>query len=173
MRQEQGYSTKSGGFSMLELIVVISVIAILVTIAIDRLLPIRVDAERVAMENVVGALRSAIGMKFAQIVVKKGARGAKTMVGSNPMALLSEQPSNYLGEVDRADPGSMEAGSWYFNKSSRALVYKIWNTEHFSGGLANPARARFVIRPVYAPGGSKRGIEGLKLEAVEDYRWTQ
>lgn len=162
---------ESDGFSLLEMVIVIGLIAFLFAVALDKLLPVRVDAERAAMENVVGVLRSTVGMKFAQMVVAGRKNATAGMAGSNPMELLAERPGNYVGSFPDPDPSAIRPGSWYFDERSRALVYKVWNDQYFEGGLTAPARARFVVRPVYAQGGNPV-IEGLGLDAVEPYRWT-
>jgi prepilin-type N-terminal cleavage/methylation domain-containing protein len=96
----------NGGFSLLELVIVIVIISVLMVLAISRLLALMVDAERTAMETVAGTLRSAIGMKVAESIVKSKVKDLPAFEGSNPMALLAETPHNYLGELDGADPAS-------------------------------------------------------------------
>ncbi|MDH5486446.1 MAG: prepilin-type N-terminal cleavage/methylation domain-containing protein, partial [Gammaproteobacteria bacterium] len=43
-----------GGFSLLELVIVIVIISVLMVLAMSRLLALQVDAERVTMEMVAG-----------------------------------------------------------------------------------------------------------------------
>ncbi len=167
------------GFSLLELVVVTVIIALLVVIAISRLLAIQVDAERVAMETVVGTLRSAIGMKVAQHIVQDDVSGLQSLVGSNPMDRLAELPKNYLGSLDGVDPARLEDGNWYFDNNDRALVYLVRNKAYFSGGRAGPPSARFAIELVFADknrngvfDGGVDEIEGLRLSALEPYGWT-
>ncbi len=166
------------GFSLLELVVVIIVIAFLMVIAISRLLALQVDAERVAMASVLGTLKSAIGMKVAQHIVQDDIRGLRSLVGSNPMDRLAETPHNYLGVLDGVDPLSLEDGNWYYEQSDRALVYLVRNKGHFSGGWSEPASARFAVELVFADrNGNGRfdrrdEIEGLRLKALEPYAWT-
>jgi prepilin-type N-terminal cleavage/methylation domain-containing protein len=178
-RQDASLTRSGAGFSLLELVVVIIIVAFLAVIAIARLLAIQADAERVSMETVVGTLRSALGMTVAESIVRQDLRGLQTWEGGNPMERLAELPSNYLGAFDGPDPTSFEDGHWYFDKQTRELVYLVRNKEHFSGGTANPPRARFAIRLVYADknrnGRFDSGvdsIEGLRLAPIEPYKWT-
>lgn len=172
---------KAGGFSLFELLVVIIIISILFVIAIQRLLALQVDAERVVMESVVGSLRSALGIKVAQTYVRQGLTSLAELESSNPMNLLAEVPANYLGEYGgNVDPASLEPGNWYFDTADRTLVYLVNNAGYFSGGLANPARARFAVRMVYSDknenGVYDAGvdlIEGLRLAPLESYRWIK
>ncbi len=168
------------GFSLFELLVVIVIVSVLMIIAISRLLALQVDAERVVMESTIGALRSAIGIKVAESIVKHKVSALPTYEDSNPMNLLAEIPKNYLGEVEGADFYTLEKGSWYFDKQTKNLVYLVDNTGYFSGGTDNPPRARFKVRLVYADtdgdGAFSSGIdsiEGLRLAALEPYGWIK
>ena len=174
-------SGKSGddGFSMLELVAVIVVISFLLVIAISRLLALQVDAERVAMQTVLGTLRSAIGMKVAESIVRNEVPGLRVLVGGNPMDRLAELPSNYLGELKGADPVQQETGNWYFDSAAKTLVYLVRNKGHFAGGSPGPPRARFSIQLVFADRNSNGrfdqrvdSIQGLRLSALEPYGWT-
>ncbi len=168
------------GFSFLELIVVIIIISILLSFAIGRLLSLQVDAERVAMETVAGTLRSAIGIKVAETIVRQEIRELSALEYSNPMDRLAEVPANYLGALDHPDPRTLEDGNWYFDKRDNVLVYLVRNKGFFEGGMQDPARARFTIRLVYTDrNGNGRydtgidSVEGLKLAVVEPYRWVK
>jgi prepilin-type N-terminal cleavage/methylation domain-containing protein len=168
------------GFSLLELVVVIVIISILLVVAISRLLAVQVDAERVTMESVAGVLRSAIGMKVAESIVKSKVADLRAYEGGNPMDLLAEVPRNYLGELDGVDPASLETGNWYFDKQAKTLVYLVRNKGFFTGGLPNPPRARFAMRLVYSDRNGngrfdqgKDEIQGLRLSPVEAYSWSR
>ncbi len=170
----------SRGFSLLELVIVIVIISVLLVLAISRLLALMVDAERVAMEMVAGTLRSAIGMKVAESIVKSKVSELPAFEGSNPMTLLAETPHNYLGELDGADPAKLEDGNWYFDKRDKTLVYLVRNKGFFAGGLPNPPRARFAVRLVYSDRNGngafdqgKDAMEGLRLSPVEKYSWSR
>lgn len=176
----RGARWTSGGFSLIELVVVVVLIAFLVVIAIARLLALQADAERVTMETVAGVLRSALGMKVAESIVRNELPGLAALEGSNPMDRLAELPTNYLGELDKPDPSRLDDGNWYFDRSERTLVYLVRNKTHFEGGVANPPRARFTIQVAYSDknrnGRYDAGIdavEGLRLSPIEPYKWVR
>jgi general secretion pathway protein G len=148
--------------------------------AISRLLSLQVDAERVAMETVVGTIKSAIGIKVAESVVKQDVRGLAVLEGANPMDRLSQLPANYLGEFSNVDPHTLEDGNWYFDKRAGVLVYLVRNKGFFAGGSADPPRAKFAIRLVYTDRDANgrydpatETIEGVNLVALESYRWLK
>ena len=167
------------GFSLLELVVVIVIISILLVMAISRLLALQVEAERVALETVAGTLRSALGIKVAESIVRSDIGAVAALEGSNPMDRLAELPTNYLGEFDRPDPRSLASGNWYFDRRDRALTYVVRNSGYFEGGSRDPPRARFAIRVVYTDRDANGrfdqtvdSVEGVRLAVLEPYRWT-
>ena len=175
----EGLRCPRAGFTLLELVIVIAILSVLLTVAISRFLALQADAEKAAMDTMLGTLRSALGIKVAELIVKQELGGVGVLVGSNPVDRLAEAPSNYLGAVTDADPSTLPSGSWYFDTRSRALVYVVRNKGHFTGGVADPPRARFAVQPAYVDrnrnGSYDPGvdaIEGLRLKALEPYAWT-
>ena len=165
---------RGSGFSLLELVIVIAIIATLSAIALTKLWQVQVQAEQVAMEQVLGGLRSALGIKVASYFVQNDVAGVRTLLGTNPMDRLSEVPKNYVGSLTGADPDTIAGGSWYFDASGRVLVYRVRNQDYFRGGMSAPARARFTIRVVYEERGRGRNeIAGVTLVALEPYTWIQ
>lgn len=164
------------GFSLFELVVVVCLIAILFTVAADRLWQLQVSAEKAAMDSVVGTLRSALGMKVAQLFVRNDAAGLQALQGSNPMALLAETPGNYLAEQPA---GGSPRGSWYYDAVSRELVYRVKNEAYFRGPDGRP-EARFRVRVTYDDrnrngrfDAGREGITGVRLTEVGQYAWTE
>ncbi len=166
------------GFSILELVVVIVLISVLLSVAIERLLVIRVRAERVAMEQVLGSLRSGLQIRVAELIAKNRVDEVAALAGSNPMLRLAERPENYAGELFGPDPASLEPGQWYFDTRDRTLVYLVDSPEYFDSALPAPPRARFMVEPVYEDvnrnGRFDTGIDvvrGVRLARREAYTW--
>ena len=159
---------------------VVILVALMVGLALGRLMAMQADAERVSMETVAGTLRSALGMKVAESIVRGEMRELAALEGANPMERLAQLPTNYLGALDQPDVATLEDGHWYFDIASGELVYLIRNKAHFSGGASNPPRARFAVRLVYADRNrngrydpSVDAVEGVRLTAVEPYNWMR
>lgn len=166
------------GFSLIEMIVAVILVGILYVIAIDKLLEMRVDAERAALENMVGTLQSALNIEVAAHIVRDDIKGLYALEGSNPMNRLSKKPKNYLGELPGPDPAIVEGGNWYFDTRDGTLIYRVQYGERFKTMLLGPPRARFVVRLDYDDVNGNRvfdketeQIRGVRLDALESYAW--
>jgi prepilin-type N-terminal cleavage/methylation domain-containing protein len=166
------------GFSLLELLIVIVIISLLTVLAIDRLLKLRFEAERVMVQAVVAGLRSALYIDFAAAAAKGQMDRMDAAPGSNPMLRLSEKPETYAGEFYGPDPATFEPGTWYFDTRDRALVYIVRFAEQFVTPLSGPPRARFAVEADYEdvdrngrfdPG--RDPVRGLKLVPLELFSW--
>jgi hypothetical protein len=165
------------GLSAVELSIALVLLAVLSAVALNRIWAVQADAERVGLEYFVGSLRSAVGIKVASLVARDDLAGIAALADSNPMDLLSERPRNYRGVRAGNESKAVEGGEWYFDGTSRMLVYRIRNAEIFRGGFRPPAEARFLLVPVYEDrnrnGRFDTGdaIQNVRLEAVRPYHW--
>jgi prepilin-type N-terminal cleavage/methylation domain-containing protein len=171
-------STRQRGFSLLEMIIVVIAIALLFTVAVNRLLQHRLEAEIVSIEMMLGTLRSAMSIEIARRITRGDVTVLEEASGANPMNYLAETPYNYIGELDNPDPASIEPRQWYFDTSSGLLVYRVLHENYFDSPLPGPARARFRVRLVYLDRNDNGDfeanidqIQGLRLVANEPYRW--
>ncbi|MGI9202938.1 MAG: type II secretion system protein, partial [Woeseiaceae bacterium] len=114
-----------GGFSLLELVVVIALLSLLVGIALNRLLPYVDEAERVAVVTLESQIKSTLLTAAAKRIAGGKAASISELDGSNPMHLMLEAPQNYAGELYRRDSDSVPFRNWYFDLDSRRLVYRI------------------------------------------------
>jgi len=156
------------GFSLFELVVTLTIIGVLIAIAIDRLPAWQAFAERAAMENVAGSLRSALGIKLASCVAGNDMAGVRALQDSNPMNQLATVPDNYVGVRSGAEMASVAGGQWYFDAATRELVYRVRDAEFFKAPPAVPAEVRFAAQLVF---GDRKHIEGVRLVEVKSYVW--
>ena len=151
---------RSGGFTLLELVVVIVIIGTLLVFAINRLLPYIDEAERVAVLSVESQLKNTLVMEAAQRIVRGQSQSIAELERSNPMALLLQAPDNYVGEW-RA--GSVPERRWYFDPVSRRLVYKTgepWTPALRDRRFEDP---QFEVRVIFAD----RDADGV-FDAAKD-----
>ncbi|HQU14561.1 MAG: hypothetical protein B7Z66_02850 [Chromatiales bacterium 21-64-14] len=165
------------GFTLLEMVVVVILIGLLLVIAIDRLIRLQAVAERVAMEQVLGGLRSALTLELAQRIVQGGTGDLDTLAHANPMDWLITPPVNYAGALNAPDPADVSGGQWYYNTRSRTLVYRVAHSGDFHTALPGAPRARFKVRLVYADnpgsGAHTADVVGVRLAPVEPYHWLR
>ena len=166
---------RARGFTLLEMVVVVVLIGVLLTIAIDRLIRLQALAERVAMNQVLGGLRSALTLELAQHIVQGRTADLSTLARANPTRWLVRPPGNYAGAFADPDPTRIAGGRWYFNTKDRWLVYRVAHAADFRTALPGPPRIRFKVWLVYSdnPGDGVRNGEvvGVRLGPVEPYRW--
>ena len=180
MRAErpQGAPSHLRAFSLLELLIVIVIISVLLVFAIERLLKLRFEAERVTVQSVIAAMRSGLYIEFAAAAA--GGQNARIDAarGSNPMLRLSERPENYAGEFFGADPKLFEPGTWYFDARERTLVYLVRFPEQFVTPLSGPPRLRLAVEPDFDDldrngrfDAGRDPVRGLKLVPLEHFYW--
>jgi prepilin-type N-terminal cleavage/methylation domain-containing protein len=165
------------GFSLIELSLVLIVVAALLGVIGTRVFEWQANAEQTGVKSLLGTLDSALGMRVAQYQARQDRRGIEVLVGSNPMDNLERRPKNYRGEL--RDGATVEPGNWYFDRRSKALMYRVRNVERFRGGVKNPVRARFAVRLVFQDQNGNgvydrdvEHLEGVRLMALEPYQWT-
>jgi general secretion pathway protein G len=176
---EPGSRERASGFSLLELVIVVVLISVLLAVAIDRLLAMKAMAERGAVEQVVGTIRSAITIRLADLAVRSRLPESASLAGTNPMLLLSERPQNYLGEFSAPDPASLAPGNWYFDSRDGVMCYLVESADYFRTDVAGPVRACFRLEPVFEDvnrnGRYDAGtdlLRGLRLAPLNDYSWN-
>ena len=118
------------------------------------------------MDQVVSAIRSALTIRVAELLARGRSAELTTLVGSNPMLRLAEQPQNYLGELFGSDASLLPIGNWYFDSRGRVLCYLVESVEFFESAT-RPARACFAVRAVIDEG----SLRGVRLAEVQSFAW--
>ena len=114
---------RQGGFSLFEFAVSAIIVAILTGVLLLRLMDYREQAELAAVERAVGILRSALVFKSGSLAARGQQDEIDALASSNPVDLLLEKPANYLGEYYAPDNNRLRKGCWYYDRSSKLLVY--------------------------------------------------
>jgi prepilin-type N-terminal cleavage/methylation domain-containing protein len=159
------------GFSLFELVVVVLLVGVLMSFAIDRLMRMQVDAERVSVQYVIGALESAINLQVAEIVVRQGLDAVRSLEDRNPMSFLSKTPANYIGASDDDATDWQRGSGWYFDLDKKILVYTVNNTDYFRSSVEGRPRIRLQLKLIYLDDGMNHLIRGIKLQSLDEYRW--
>lgn len=113
------------GFTLFELAVVVAVIGVLMVVLLSRLAFYRDQAELLAYEQTVNALRTEVQLQVYALMIAGRTKDIAALAGQNPMNWLAQKPANYLGEFDAPDIKKLVSGNWFFDRSDGILVYLL------------------------------------------------
>jgi general secretion pathway protein G len=163
----------SAGFTLIELIIVICIVALCAGLLLERLRFYQEAAEKAAMEYNVGVVKSALQLKVAALLVRGEERKIESLARANPFDWLQEPPPGYRGEF-RAPQPEVPRGSWYFDATSKELVYVPNLDAHLERLADGSKRLRFRVRVDFEPSepdAVRKLVEGMRVEAVAPYTW--
>ena len=165
------------GFTLIELIVAIAIISTLTGVLLTRVWFYQEQAEKAAMQQVAGALQSALILQYSQLVAKDQTKEVKNLIAENPIHWLMRPPKNYAGEFNGLAIELIPPGNWGFDLKSRELIYIPFRTLNFKPDKDGKKNVRFRTRLEYgtARGGSKnkstQEVTSVVIEPVENYQW--
>lgn len=116
-------SGREHGFSLLEFFIAAGVISVIAVLLLERVLSYQEYAEKAAMELTVVNMRSGLRLRVAELMTQDRLHEAGKLVNENPVRFLETPPPNYLGELARPVPKTLAQGNWYFDTTTRELVY--------------------------------------------------
>lgn len=166
------------GFTLFEFILVIIVIAVSAGVFFNRFLTYQESAEKVAMEQTAGAVRSALTIQVSGMLARGRTEEIARLAAINPMTLLAELPKNYAGEFYGA-ADNVAVGNWYFDMKTRQLIYLVRHHTHFQSDGQGDKAVRYQVSVVFnnamrggdAKAASKE-IGGIVLKEVQPYTWN-
>jgi len=158
------------GFSLLELVVSLTLVAVLVGVFLERALYYREIAEKSAMERVALDLRSSVNLRVAELVLANRFAELPMLAAQNPMDLLARTPQNYLGVLAGAGTQEVVRGNWYFDSTSREVVYYVDSGRYFAPDEQGRMRVAWRVKLVEGVGGAA-APQWARLELAQPYRW--
>jgi prepilin-type N-terminal cleavage/methylation domain-containing protein len=161
------------GFTLIELAVVICIFGVLSSVLLNRVLSYQEQAEKAAMEQTVGIVRSALQLKVADLIAKGRLHEIVHLVDQNPMELLAQKPKNYVGEYFALKPQEVTSGYWYFDLQNGNLIYSVRNSANFRAAKDEENRVRFQVKLVSNTHSAETNsdIQGVILDQVVPYTW--
>ncbi|OGV77741.1 MAG: hypothetical protein A3I83_04835 [Methylotenera sp. RIFCSPLOWO2_02_FULL_45_14] len=166
----------SRGFTLVELIVTISIVAILAATALDRLFWYQGQAEKASMEYTATMIKSGLWMGVASLMMAERTSDIPALAEHNPMNLLAQKPANYLGEMDGANVESLAGGNWFYDSSKRQVVYVVGQRRNFTPEVSGDFTVKYGMKVLYgemelAPGNKVSYITGVALVPLSKYTW--
>ncbi len=165
---------RAGGFTLVELAVVICVVVVLLGTLLDRLLRYQELGERAAMEQNLAAINTALTMRFASLVIAGRGTEIEKEAGGNPIHLLARPPENYLGALYAPAPQSLQPRSWYYDRESGDLVYVPGRRRYLSEppDAENGLHFRVVLTEADPQQEGRTALRQPMVRAVRPYRWV-
>jgi MSHA pilin protein MshA len=154
-QQGEHVNHKQSGFTLIELVVVISIIAILAAVAMPRYIDLQVQARKAKMSGILGSIKSAAALAHAGCLVDlaglttpstcTAAAGTVSMEGT-PVAMVNQYPAATLAGIVAA--AQITASDGLFISGAGPLLID-------SGTAANPtcriSYAAATTGPLVAP----------------------
>jgi len=164
------------GFTLLEMVIVVCLVAILASMALQKLMWYQGQAEKAAMEYTATMIKSALWLESANMMMTNRADEIVKLVERNPINLLAEKPANYLGEVDVNDISTLAGGNWVYDVRNRQLAYLVGRKTYFTPSQDGGYVVRYGINVLYgeidlSSGKYEKYIAGITLKPLSSYNW--
>jgi general secretion pathway protein G len=138
------------GFTLFELAVVVSVIAVLVAVLLSRLVAVQQEAERVAVQQTVLALRAGLRMKVLELYASDRQNQLPALAGQNPIDWLAEKPANYLGAYMAPEMEKLPSSHWFFDRSNAELIYILNRGNTFGAHRSELLQFKVSLRQAFS-----------------------
>lgn len=171
MGRDAASAGDQAGFSLLEFVISLTIVAVLGGVLLDRVLYYREQAEKAAMEQVAQDLRSSVNLRVAELTLENRFKELAALPEQNPMDLLGSKPQNYLGVLPAGRLQEVVSGSWYFDKTSREVVYFVDLGQNFTPDAQGMKRVAWHVVLVPAAEGTTGLPQWARFELVRPYKW--
>lgn len=157
------------GFSLVELVVALALVAVFAGVLLDRTVYYQELAEKASMEQVAADLRSSVNLRVAELALENRFAEVDALVLKNPFDLLVRKPQNYLGVLENPPADRITPGNWYFDDKSKEAVYSVDLGRYFTPDENGIKRVAWHVVPV---AGNRAGLaQWARFELVKPYRW--
>ena len=134
------------GFTLFELAAAVSVIAVLAVVLLGRLEVVQQEAERVAVQQTLLALRAGLRMQVLELYASDRQNQLPALAGQNPIDWLVEKPANYLGAYSAPEMEKLPQSHWFFDRSNAELIYILNRGNSFAARHSELLRFKVSLR---------------------------
>ncbi|MGK5047815.1 type II secretion system protein [Janthinobacterium sp. GB4P2] len=138
------------GFTLFELAVVVSLIAVLAGVLLSRLTVLQQEAERVAVQQTLLALRAGLRMEVLELYASDRQNQLPTLAGQNPIDWLAEKPANYLGVYAAPEIAKLPQSHWFFDRNNAELIYILNRSNTFGASRSEWLQFKVSLRQASA-----------------------
>ena len=169
-------SPKALGFTLLELVIVVIIVALLATFSLDRLFWYQGQAEKSNMEYTATMIKSGLWMGAASLMMADRNAEIPALAQRNPINLLAQKPDNYLGEFDGTNIAGLKRGNWFYDTTKQQVVYIVGQRHYFVPEVVNDFTVKYNAKILYGeteikPGYKTPYITGITLVPISHYVW--
>jgi len=162
------------GFSLFELIAYILIVSITFSYAFNRFADFPGEAERANFTSIMMQLKAGVTLQMMNGIASGKWHELAVLEGSNPMNLMLETPTNYVGELGQLDVSQLPRRIWYFDATAGELVYLANNTNNLyamvNGGAQPADHVRLRIAMRYNDE-ARTEWSGMTLDPVVPFVW--
>lgn len=152
-----------GGFTLIELVIIIIVLGILSAVAIPKLFNVTQAAEQASVDNMIGSLDGALSLYVAKQYID-----GQTIAVHNPFDDLSNIPLNYVGPNDPVTAANTPDGKWTYRASGNWIMYNPKAT--ITGGWTTGGERFIIYKVEQVLDGTD--IVGLRLNTTGSYTYS-
>lgn len=160
---------RARGFSLIELVVALTLVAIFAGVLLERMVYYQELAEKASMEQVAADLRSSVNLRAAELALENRFTELDALALQNPFDLLVRKPQNYLGVLEASSPEQAISGNWYFDRKSKEVVYSVDLGRYFTPDERGLKQVAWHV--VAVPGDKPEKPQWARFELVRQYRW--
>ena len=172
----RGRAGGQAGFTLLELIVVVCIVAVIAGILLNRLRVYEEAAEKAAMQQTAAAIKSALQMRVASYMISGRDNQIENLRSENPVSWLQEKPAGYAGEFYADAYARVRPGSWYFDLTRREFIYVVNLGDNFKPGPDARKWVRYRVSIEYekvpeTDTSQRRVLSAVGFTPVQPYAW--
>jgi hypothetical protein len=137
-------------------------------ILFSKLNQLALSVERESIQQTLSTVRMGVQIFIFKNMIEGKHRDLRSYENMNPIEMLGHPPENYAGAYSAAQSTEVPSGRWYFDLSSRELVYRM--TYLLFGDASGKTELRYrliLVLKTGNQGGVTDGNENFNLSLLQ------